>query len=497
MATLSNKSIKGGLPGVVSYINNVDKLTPKDGLARALDYIHGEHSIERLYCHGHNGCSCNPDLAVQQFRACEARYRARKAGAKEAGLTDGKTPTLAEHIFISFPSEENVPYETQVEIADKLCRSKYLRDFYAVSNRHFNTDNDHTHLLVSNYAKDGSHKLCLNRSKRHDLWRELNRICALDYGLSVIDNPVLRYKNTEYEAFIRSLVEGGKVNVYAPADYEKQYPKDEFGRWMLQQVRAGRVLVAEGQSKNQPGLSQADAYKRWIVEQPDFTREVDKKAAKRKPYVLISKEQAETKAARIYYYQEQFKSSHYPGYFYAVRIYDEDGHRKSALHLMIELMLVVMDKEYLLMDFSNVKDMGSKREKFFASTNWDIQNGYEAMHLQEVHGVRTPAELESRIAQVGTELSEVRQGKAYYTRALELEPTVYNANKVKQLTEQEDRLRKEYHDLKFIESHSTKAQYELERLIRQEQGPRSLDDILAKAQAQMSQSGVDFGRGGR
>ena len=305
MATLSNKSIKGGLPGVVSYINNVDKLTPKDGLARALEYIHGEHSIERLYSHGHNGCSCNPELAIQQFRVSEARYRARKGGAKEAGLADGKTPTVAEHIFISFPTEENVPYNTQIEIADKLCRSKYLKDFYAVSNRHFNTDNDHTHLLVSNYAKDGTRKLCLNRDKRRELRKELNRICALDYGLSVIDNPILRFKDPEYEAFIRSLVEGGKVNVYAPADYEKQYPKDEFGRWMLQQVRAGRVLVAEGQSKNRPGLSQADAYKRWIAEQPDFTREVDKQAAKRKPYVLISDEQAETKAARAYYWDKR------------------------------------------------------------------------------------------------------------------------------------------------------------------------------------------------
>jgi hypothetical protein len=437
MATLSNKSIKGGLPGVVSYINNPDKLTPKDGLARALEYIHGEHSIERLYCHGHNGCSCNPELAIQQFRIGEARYRARKGGAKEAGLAEGKQPTIAEHIFISFPTEENVPYATQVEIADKLCRSKHLKDFYAVSNRHFNTDNDHTHLLVSNYAKDGSRKLCITGTKRKELRKDLNRICALDYGLSVIDSPELRFKDPDYEAFIRSLVEGGKVNVYAPADYEKQYPKDEFGRWMLQQVRAGRVRVAEGQSKNRPGLSQADAYKRWIVEQPDFERAVDKQAAKRKPYVLISDELAETRAARAYYWDKRYRSSQYPKYYYAVRIYDEDGHRKSTLRLMIELMLVVMDKEYLLMDFSNVQDMGDKREKFFASTNRDIQRGYDAMHLQEVHGVRTTAELDSRIEQVGTELSEVRQGLAYYTRALSRERTVYNANKVKYLTEQE------------------------------------------------------------
>lgn len=498
MATLSNKSVKAGLPGVVSYINNPDKVAAKDGLARALEYIHGEHSIERLYSHGHNGCSCNPELAVQQFRACESRYRDRKGGAREAGLTDGKSPTIAEHIFISFPEEENVPYETQCEITDKLCKSDILKDFYAVSNRHYNTDNDHTHLLVSNYAKDGSRKLCINNHKRQELRRELNRICALEYGLSVIDTPALRYKNTEYEAFIRSLVEDGRVKVYAPSDYKKQYPKDEFGRWMLQQVKAGRVLVAKGQSKNRPGVSQADAYKRWIVEQPDFTRDVDKQAAKRKPYVLISDEQAETKAARAYYWDKRYRSSQYPKYYYAVRLYDEDGHRKSTLRLMIELMLVVMDKEYLLMDFSKVQDQGDKREKFFASTNWDIQRGYDAMHFQEMHGVRTPAELTNRIAEVGTALSEVRQGKAYYTNALKQNENDYYAKlKVEKLTAQETQLRKDYHDLKFIESHNAEAMYALERLIRQTEGPRRLDDILAKVQSVQSKEGVDFGRSGR
>jgi hypothetical protein len=74
---------------------------------------------------------------------------------------------------------------------------------------------------------------------------------------------------------------------------------------------------------------------------------------------------------------------------------------------------------------------------------------------------------------------------------------VYNANKVKYLTEQETRLKKDYHDLKFLEAHMLDAAYEIERLIRQEQEPRRLDDILAKVQARQTQVAVDIGRNGR
>jgi hypothetical protein len=41
------------------------------------------------------------------------------------------------------------------------------------------------------------------------------------------------------------------------------------------------------------------------------------------------------------------------------------------------------------------------------------------------------------------------------------------------------------------------AAYEIERLIRQEQEPRRLDDILAKVQARQTQVAVDIGRNGR
>lgn len=556
MATLANKSIKGTLSTVFKYNNNPDKNLPTDGLTRAASYIRGEHSIERLFSRGHNGCSCNPQTALEQFKASEALYRENKGGAREAGMgryemtpekyykrfhkhgelnENGmvwveKTPTIAEHLFLSFPPEENVSYETQCEIADKLCSCDILKDFYAISNRHYNTDNDHSHILVSGFSKDGSKKLSLGKTKRNELRKELDRICV-SYGLSIIDDPALRFKDPEREAFVRQLVVEGKVNVYAPADYQKQY-KDNFGKWMIEQIKQGNVKVAEGKS-HVHNVTQAEAYERWIASQKIFLRDKDKDATKYPSVVLVTEEDMNSKQARVYYWGRKYKRKKNPEYYYAVRIYDDSGRRKSSLELLIELLLVVMDKEYLLMDFSNVHDMGDEREQFFASTNWSLQNSYNAMHYQDKHGIRTQAELSDRVSSVGTELSEVRQGKAYYEKVVNKGDTLYKAirthitmearlkkngtlteeeqlidkeatrimtacnltetpkindfisrrafaeRKINDLTEREKRLKEDYYELKFVEKHIHDTEYTIEREIYRQ---RNIDDMINYAQ---------------
>lgn len=450
MAILENKAIRGTLSAVFKYTNNPEKNIPADGLSRASAYIRGEHSIERLYSRGHNGCSSNPELALQQFRACEVLYRQKKAGAVEPGLTSGKQPIIAEHFFLSFPTKENVPYRIQCEIADKLCSSEILRDFYAVSNRHYNTDNDHTHILVSNISRDGSRKLSMNKAKRQELRKELDRICALDYGLSIIDSGDLRYNDPERVEFVHSLV--GKVYVYAPADYERVYANDPF---MMEQVRLGRVLVAEGTSKNRRGKTQADAYRRWIAEQEDFHHEVNKKAANMKNCVLITEQQAKSKAGRVYYYDPKYRRGNY---YYAVRRYDKDGKHKSMLTLIAELVFVTRTYD------------GRPAAAPKPRQDYKVQALMDTIRLGREQGVRTPIELQERIKAVGAELVEVRRGKAYYEKV----DSDFGRKKVADLIEQEKKLKKDYHDLKFIESKTTEYQYQAERA--------SLDFLIKQAQ---------------
>lgn len=505
----------------MKYNNNPDKNLPPDGLVAAAAYIRGDHSVERLYSRGHNGCSCNPETAIEQFRMSEALYREKKGGARESGLAEGKTPTIAEHLFMSFPTDENVSYQTQCEIADKLCECGILKDFYAISNRHYNTDNDHSHILVSNYAKDGSRKLSLNKTKRAALQKELNRICV-GYGLSIIDNPSLRRNDSEYEAFVRDCV--GKVTVYAPADYERKYT-DDFGKWMVTQIANGNVIVADGRRR---ANGQEEAYKRWIAEQEEFIRMKDKKAAKKRKAVLIAVQQEGSKAARAYYWNEKYKHGNY---YYAVRRYDDYGYHKPMLGLMIELMYLVSTQE----EHYFKEKYPQRVEAFYHKPDKELQALIDCSRYQREQGVRTFTELNGRMEQVGTELSEVRQGIRYYTNAVERGSELYQAiltfntmearqkkngelteeekmiyeeakrimaknncteplqigeffrkrqfaeRKVKNLTEQEQRLKKDYHDLKFIESHSEHLAESIEYYVYRNQDTHSLDDLINRA----------------
>ena len=537
MATLDNKSIRGSVTGAVRYINNPDKNLPPDGLARAAAYIRGEHSVEQLYSRGHNGCSSNPDLAIQQFRACEQMYRQKKGGAREAGLAEGKQPIIAEHIFISFPPHENVPYDTQCEIVDKLCATDLLKDFYCTSNRHWNTDNDHSHILCCNTSKDGSKKLGMNNAKRNALRKELDRICALDYGLSVIDDPGLRYNDPEREAFIRQLVDEGKVEVYAPADYQKLLkPEREYDRWMLAQIRAGKVSVAEGVSKNRE-CTQSEAYERWIAEQPAFVRKKNKQASKRKAIALIAEEEAEKKKiARVYYWEARYRSSKRQNCYYAVRRYDNSGHHKPLLVLMMELLMVVAinEERFYQEKYPNARNT----QTLDVRTDWKAQNMYDAMRYQSEQGVRTFDELNGRIQAVGSDLSEAKQGLAYYERAIEKGDDLHKAiltfntmerrkeerdlteeeemiraeayrimsahkctkpieigefmrrrqfaeKKVNDLKEQVKGLKKDYHDLKFIESHSQDLYSGIEHFVYQNKDTHDINDLIGRAQEKL------------
>ena len=53
--------------------------------------------------------------------------------------------------------------------------------------------------------------------------------------------------------------------------------------------------------------------------------------------------------------------------------------------------------------------------------------------------------------------------------------------KINDLTEQEKHLKKDYHDLKFIEKHIHDMEYRIEQEIYQQSKTRSLDDLISHA----------------
>ena len=201
---------------------------------------------------------------------------------------------------------------------------------------------------------------------------------------------------------------------------------------------------------------------------------------------------------------------------------------------MVELMFFVMVQEQLAF---NIRYYGvGKTEITTFKQNKELQATFDCMRISEEQGVRTFSEVDACIRQVGTDLSEVRQGLKYYTNAVERGDELYQAirtfntmeahlkkngaltaeeqmihaeakrvmaahncteplqigqffnkryfaeKKVKDLTAQEQKLRKDYHDLKFIESHSAYLDESIEYYIYQNNDAKDLNDLIARAE---------------
>ena len=214
-----------------------------------------------------------------------------------------------------------------------------------------------------------------------------------------------------------------------------------------------------------------------------------------------------------------------------MRRYDDYGYHKPMLGLMIELMYLASTQE----EHYFREKYPQRVETFYHKPDEELQAMIDCFRYQKEQGVRTFAELNGRIEQVGTELSEVRQGLRYYKNAVERGNELYQAiltfntmearlkkngalteeekmvgdeayrimakhnceepylagefiskrqfaeRKVKYLIEQEQRLKKDYHDLKFIDSHSEHLAESIEYYVYQNRATHSLDDLISNA----------------
>ena len=249
MATMSFQPIHTSPIKAARYIANPDKVVPSGDVQRVLSYMRDGH-IERAYTFGHNGCSANIELAIQQFGFAQLKYdelhsaKGRStaevkftiqdyAKKKHVDINDKeklekvlsgvnhdekyvyikKEPILAQHCFISFPEFEHPSPDELRKITDELMHSDTLNRFYAISATHYNTDNTHIHLLISNFAKDGSRTISMNNKRIREIRAELDRICV-SHGYSIIENSEMRQKcGSKYAEWVDDVKKGCSITV--------------------------------------------------------------------------------------------------------------------------------------------------------------------------------------------------------------------------------------------------------------------------------------------
>ncbi len=249
MATMSFQPTHASLIKAARYIANPDKVVPSGDVQRVLSYMRDGH-IERAYTFGHNGCSANIELAIQQFGFAQLKYnelhsaKGRSTAEVKFTISDyakrkhidindkkklekmlsgvnhdekyvyiKKEPILAQHCFLSFPEFEHPSPDELRKITDELMHSDTLSRFYAISAAHYNTDNAHIHLLISNFAKDGSRTISMNNERIREIRAELDRICV-SHGYSIIENSEMRQKcGTKYSEWVDEVIKGCCITV--------------------------------------------------------------------------------------------------------------------------------------------------------------------------------------------------------------------------------------------------------------------------------------------
>ena len=122
-------------------------------------------------------------------------------------------------------------------------------------------------------------------------------------------------------------------------------------------------------------------------------------------------EEQEEEKRNEYYTDQRFKSSR-TGAPYKAGVYDENGRRRTTIELIYVLALVVLNKEEYLWTPTSISPE-QENERFFASTNWKVQELVNAIELARKEDLDTPAQLKNRMNIVGADLSRTK--KAYDT----------------------------------------------------------------------------------
>lgn len=306
MATMSFQPIHASPIKAARYIANPDKVVPSGDVQRVLSYMRDGH-IERAYTFGHNGCSANIELAIQQFGLAQLKYdelhsaKGRStaevkftiqdyAKKKHVDINDKeklekmlsgvnhdekyvyikKEPILAQHCFISFPEFEHPSPDELRKITDELMHSDTLNGFYAISATHYNTDNTHIHLLISNFAKDGSRTISMNNKRIREIRADLDRICV-SHSYSIIENTEMKQKcGAEYAEWVDDVKKGCSITVIPEngGSFTKQ-GRSKKGSYQLSQKiksdkRAEEIAAMSRKDKKQQAGDTRNQPKQYI-----------------------------------------------------------------------------------------------------------------------------------------------------------------------------------------------------------------------------------------
>ena len=296
MATLRYSQVRSHSERVLAYISDKDKMLSSTNcdIFNVLSYMGEPESVERVYSFARN-CSANPVVAAAQMEVYRARYYESKSGGVQ-GLRDNCSELIGLHFFMSYSEDDNPSELTMNTIMSALAEHPLLRDFPVFGANHFDKTHKHTHFYVGQYSAAGcARKLGMRREDFNDLRKAANQLCV-QYGLSIIDLPALRYNDPEYSAWIDGVIASGKVTIH---------PESEEHRGARHQKTSTQKI-----------------YFKWLKESEELNKCEEKR--------LTAAQLSAKKARQIYFWSMDGDPTRHPYYisndpkkrYYAVKRYD-------------------------------------------------------------------------------------------------------------------------------------------------------------------------------
>lgn len=127
---------------------------------------------------------------------------------------------------------------------------------------------------------------------------------------------------------------------------------------------------------------------------------------------------------------------------YKIRMYDERGHKRSLIELILILAVVTIENEYGKWQPSNNPEYGKveyTNNPIYAKREWKMENMIKTVQIAEEENIKTPSELEERIKKAGKEGSKAKAEVHRLTDAKNKMETLFQAidgyNEVKEICE--------------------------------------------------------------
>lgn len=424
MAILKHiSSIHDDIRGAMRYIQNPEKNLPGEQVAAVMRYI-VSHSVEQVMSLGYHGCCGVSDFDMHVFSSARAAYmrhhkgydtneqvftverylkshktklyQALKEQADREGWSeqvfqerlrkavpprlkvdaDGmihttKQEVVAEHLTISMHMQDDPSPAVLRAVLNEFVEHPYLAGIPILANMHWDTPSHrHAHLLLFNFASDGSRKLCLSGRMRLELQRHLDRICYR-HGLSIIDARPVRQDKTHAD-WIDKVKAEGKVTVW---------PAKVQGNALDWAQKDGRASLPE---------EYAGALVEWLNDlSPHFIGypgylQPTRPSAPRRPG------SAETGN----------KQKHHQQSYYSVpmRRYNKKTHRyeePSLLELVFGLaQLIITGETKVLEEYFPDQQI---QEADFGKPDLKIQAIMDSLAISRKYGCRSPADLDQRV----------------------------------------------------------------------------------------------------